>query len=43
MERAKAGVVLSSRLAQTDVALDHLDDVDLLLNGLCEVGHGWAV
>jgi hypothetical protein len=31
---------LRTRFAQTDVALDHLDDVGLLLYGLGEVGHG---
>jgi hypothetical protein len=40
VKRAEAGVVLRARFAQTDVALDDLDDVSLLLNGLGEVGHG---
>ena len=29
--------------AQADVALDHLDDVGLLLDGLGEVGHGVCI
>ncbi len=40
VEGAEAGVVLRPRLAQADVALDHLDDVGLLLDGLGEVEHG---
>jgi len=40
VEGAKAGVVLRSRLAQADVALDHLDDVGLLFDGLGKVAHG---
>jgi hypothetical protein len=30
---------LRAGLAQADVALDDLDDIGLLLDGLCEVGH----
>ena len=37
---AKAGVVLRAGFAQADVALDDLDDIGLLLDGLGEVGHG---
>ena len=43
VERAEALVVLRSGLAQADVALDHLDDVGLLLDGLGEVGHGVCI
>ncbi len=40
VEGAEAGVVLRAGFAQADVALDDLDDVGLLLDGLGEVGHG---
>ena len=40
VERAEAAVVLGAGLAQSDVALDYLDDVGLLLDGFGEVGHG---
>ncbi len=43
VEGAEAGVVLRPRLAQADVALDHLDDVGLLLDGLGEVAHGVCI
>ena len=43
VEGAEAGVVLRAGLAQADVALDHLDDVGLLLDGLGEVGHGVCI
>ena len=43
MEGAEAGVVLRAGFAQADVALDHLDDVGLLLDGLGEVGHGVCI
>jgi hypothetical protein len=47
VERAQPRVVLRPRLAQPDVALDHLDDVGLLLHGLGKVaqkkGDGFAV
>jgi hypothetical protein len=34
---------LRAGLAQADVALDDLDDIGLLLDGLGEVGHAGAV
>ncbi len=40
VEGAQAGEVHASAFAQTDVLLDHLDDVGLLLDGLCEIQHG---
>ena len=40
MEGTEAGVVLRAGFAQADVALDDLDDIGLLLDGLGEVGHG---
>ena len=40
MERTEAAVVLGAGLAQSDVALDYLDDVGLPLDGFGEVGHG---
>lgn len=43
MERAKPRIVLRAGLAQANVALDHLNDVGLLLNGLGEVGQVLAL
>jgi hypothetical protein len=43
VEGAEAGVVLGSGFAQADIALDHLDDVGLLFNGLFKVGHGYVL
>ena len=37
MKWAQAGVILSARLPQTDVAADNADDVGLLLKGLREI------
>jgi len=39
----EAGVVLRAGLAEADVALDDLDDIGLLLDGLGEVGHGGCI
>ncbi len=43
VEGAEACIVLRPRLAQPDVALDHLNDVGLLLDGLGEVDHGVCI
>ena len=39
VEGAEAGVVGGAGLAQADIALNHLDDVGLLLHGLGKIGH----
>ena len=40
MEGAESFEPLRTCVAQSDVALDHLDDVGLLLDGLGKVDHG---